>query len=125
MSAYGLFLLLIFALLIAAAVVMFLPVRHSQTKAGAPAGRQPSSPVFRDDDRYWYATFFYYNPDDPDPFVPKRYSLGWTINFGHPMGKLIGALMIAMVLLPVALALFDPGLNSSFGCHPSGCHPLP
>jgi uncharacterized membrane protein len=35
-------------------------------------------------------------------FVPKRYSGGWTVNVGHPLGKLI---MIATLLLGVVLAI--------------------
>src|SRR5712691_1842451 len=44
----------------------------------------------------------YHNPDDPAVFVPKRYSGGWTVNFGHPLGKLV---MIATLLLALVLAI--------------------
>jgi Predicted membrane protein len=50
---------------------------------------RPTSVVFRDDDRYWSGGILYNNPDDPDLFVPKRYGLGWTVNIGHPQGKLV------------------------------------
>ncbi|MGZ3676333.1 MAG: hypothetical protein ACXVCO_18675 [Ktedonobacterales bacterium] len=123
MSAYQLFLLLIFGLLIAVALVLFLPTQRSRRQPGSPADRQRTRPVFRDDDQYWYGGLFYYNPDDPDPLIPKRYVLGWTVNFGHPMGKLFLLIMAGLVLLPVVLAIFFPGLPS-YGCHPSGCHPL-
>ncbi len=125
MSASGFLPFLIFGLLIASALILFLPAPRSWKQRGASADRQPSGPVFRDDDQYWRAGVFYYNPDDPEPFVPKRFGLGWTVNFAHPVGKLILALMVAMTLLPIALALFDPGFSSSFGCHPPGCHPTP
>ncbi len=125
MSAYDLFLLLILGLLIAAALVLFLPAPRSRTQPAPPADHQPIRPIFRDDDQYWYLGVFYYNPDDPDPFIPKRYGIGWTVNFAHPVGRLVLVVMFVMILLPVALALFFPGLNSSFGCHPSGCHLAP
>jgi uncharacterized membrane protein len=120
-----LFLLLIGGLLIALVLVLFLPTQRSRTKARTPADRQRTGAVFRDDDRYWYGDFLYNNPDDPDPFVPKRYGLGWTVNFGHPVGKLV---LIGTLLLPLVLALLGVlfhGLIHSYGCHPSGCHPLP
>lgn len=41
----------------------------------------------------------YYNPNDPSIFVPKRIAgMGWTINFAHPAGKLIGVGIIVLVL---------------------------
>lgn len=44
----------------------------------------------------------YHHPDDPAVFVPKRYSLGYTVNWGHPLGKLF---MIGLVLLALLKAL--------------------
>ena len=121
MNGNHLLLVLIPALLIVGLLVLFLPTRRSRTQSGPSADGQFTDPAYSDDDRYWYG-FFYYNPNDPNPFVPKRYGLGWTINFGHPAGKLIAAVMVAMILLPVALAIFDPGFAAS-GCHPNNCHP--
>ncbi len=120
----GLFVLLIGGLLIAVVLVLFLPTRASRSKAGTPAGRQRTGAVFRDDDRYWYGGFFYNNPDDPAVFVPKRFGLGWTVNFGNPRGKLllIGTLLLPLVLLILNVLLFG---TAPIGCHPSGCHPLP
>jgi uncharacterized membrane protein len=116
--------LLTFGLLIVVALALFLPSLRSRTHTGSTTNQYISGPIDRTDDRYWFAGVFYNNPDDPDPFVPKRFSIGWTVNFGHPLGKLLAALMIFMLLLPVALALFFPGFAAS-GCHPSGCHLLP
>lgn len=83
--SWPLFLLIIAGQLLAIALVLFLPTQHSLTSA-----------VFRDDDRHCSgADFLYNNPDDPAVFVPKRYSSGWTVNFGHSLGKLI---MIATLL---------------------------
>ena len=126
MSAYGLFLISVFGLLIAAALVLFLPLRRSRATTDAPAAYRPIGPIDRSDDRYWLAGVIYNNPDDPEMIVPKRFGLGWTLNLGHPTGKLI---MIAMLLLPIALMILTalvPGLNASNGCHPlTGCHLTP
>jgi uncharacterized membrane protein len=126
MNVSELVLFLIVLLYLTAVVLVFRPTQRSQRKASTPADRPRTGVVFRDDDRYWYGGFFYNNPDDPDPFVPKRYGLGWTVNFGHPVGKLV---LIAMLLLglvlPLVVALLGvlfPGLIHSYGCHPSGCH---
>lgn len=126
MSVSGLLLLLTAGLLIAVALTLFLPLLPARERLGATAERQPTGSIDRSDDRYWFACLFYYNPDDPDPFVPKRFGIGWTINFGHPGGKLIGAAILALLLLPVALAIFAPGLgHAGYGCHPSGCRFTP
>jgi uncharacterized membrane protein len=34
--------------------------------------------------------------------VPKRFGLGWTVNIGHPLGKLV---LTGMLLLPVVVVL--------------------
>jgi uncharacterized membrane protein len=120
----GLFLLLMCGLLIAIVLVLLWHPQRSRTKTSTSADRQITGAVYRDDDRYWSAGFFYNNPDDPAVFVPKRYGLGWTVNFGHPMGKLV---LIGTLLLPLVLAILGvifPGIHSS-GCHPSRCHPFP
>lgn len=123
MSAFELLLVLIFALLLAALLILFLPHPRSLTGARAPAERPLDDAMYHNDDRHWYGGVVYYNPDDPDAVVPKRYGLGWTVNFGHPLGKVFLLIMLGMVLLPVVLAIVAPGLNSTSGCHPtSGCH---
>jgi uncharacterized membrane protein len=120
-----LFLSLMSGLLIVLVLALLWHPQRSRTKANTPADHQPTSVVFRDDDQYWYGGIFYNNPDDPAVFVPKRYGLGWTVNFGNPQSKLF---LIAMLLLPLVIALLGalfPGLIHSYGCHPSGCSPLP
>jgi uncharacterized membrane protein len=56
-----------------------------------------------DDDQYWKGGLFYYNPNDPTLWVPKRFSGGYTINAGHPVGKLI---YIGLVILLLSFLLF-------------------
>src|SRR6266436_2835747 len=96
----GLFVLLMSGLLIAIVLVLFWHPQRSRTKASTRADRQRTDDVFRDDDRYWYGGSFYNNPDDPAVFVPKRFGLGWTLNFGHPQAKLVLIGILLLVLLP-------------------------
>ena len=125
MSTYVLALLLIIGVVIAAALVLFLPLQRDRTASRAPAGSQRPGPIYRDDNRYWLGGIFYNNPDDPDLVVPKRFGLGFTLNLGHPVGLLF---IIGMLLLPILLTIlgaFFPALHMPIGCHPSGCYPLP
>ena len=119
-----LFVLLMCGLLIALVLTLFWHPQRSRTKASTRADGWPTSPIFRDDDRYWPGGIFYNNPDDPAVFVPKRYGLGWTVNFGHPRSKLviIGILLLPLVLLILNVLIFG---TAPIGCHPSGCHPFP
>jgi uncharacterized membrane protein len=116
-------LLLICGILIAVVLVLFLPVPSSRRKARIPTNRPHV--IFRDDDRYRYAGLFYNNPDDPAVFVPRRIGFGWSVNFGHPLGRLfmIGILLIVL-LFGVIVPLLFSGMTP-LGCHPSGCHMLP
>jgi uncharacterized membrane protein len=124
MTVSGLIFLLIWGLLIAVLLVLLWHPQRSRTKTSTSADRGRTDAVFRDDDRYWYAGFFYNNPDDPALFVPKRFGLGWTLNFGHPQAKLvlIGVLVgiLVLSLLPVLVSGTAP-----IGCHSFGCHPSP
>lgn len=60
------------------------------------------------------------NPDEPDALAPKRYGLGWTVNFAHLAGKIFLAVMALLILLPVVLVLFGVQLPPVV-CHPTGC----
>ncbi|HET9980059.1 MAG TPA: DUF5808 domain-containing protein [Ktedonobacterales bacterium] len=124
MSTYNILLILLFVILLAVAVALFLPIGRSRTQPGSDAAHEFTGLESRNDDRNWLAGLIYYNPDDPDLIVPKRLGYGWTINFGHPRGKLFLIVLIALIVLPFVLLIFVPGL-ASYGCHPSGCHLLP
>ena len=123
-----LFLSLMGGLLIALVLVLFWHPQRSRTKASTRADRWPTSTIFRDDDRYWYGGFFYNNPDDPALFVPKRFGLGWTMNFGHPRARLFLITMLLLVLVlvlvpPLVVTLLGAGSIHSSGCHSFGCQP--
>ena len=43
---------------------------------------------------------FYYNPNDVQVVVPKRWGFGFTFNFAHPISWLLGG---GLILVPVFL----------------------
>jgi uncharacterized membrane protein len=55
-------------------------------------------PTNRDDDRYWKGGLIYVNRDDPALLVPRRYGVGWTLNFGNPRSWVVSAVFIAVVV---------------------------
>ncbi len=53
----------------------------------------------------WHAGFIYYDREDPAIFVPKRYGLGYTFNFGHPLAMAMTLAILALPLLAVFFSL--------------------
>lgn len=54
-------------------------------------------------DSYWKAGMFYYNPDDPAIFVSKRVGIGYTMNFANKVSWLVMLGILLMALLPALL----------------------
>ncbi len=94
--------LLVIIVLLSGLAAHYLLERRRRANAGSPSNRQFSGPIYREDDRYWLGGVIYYNPDDPDLLVPKRYGLGLgqTLNFGHPRAKwfILGTLVVILLL---------------------------
>jgi uncharacterized membrane protein len=63
----------------------------------ARLGREPGMPLA--DSRYWRLKVLYVNPADPALFVPARWGVGWTLNFGRP-----AAVVLLAIVLLVGLA---------------------
>lgn len=57
----------------------------------------------RPPDESWNGVF-YSNSDDPSLFVPKRYGIGYTLNFGNPWSWVVLALILIGAVLPLVLA---------------------
>lgn len=105
--------LLALIVLVLVAISWFLPGARNRT---------PPDLNTRDDDRYWLFGALYNNPSDPNWRVPKRYTGGWTLNIGHPVGRLIMLGLVVLVIALATLAALVPGF-STYGCHPgTGCH---
>lgn len=57
----------------------------------------------RDDDRYWRGGLIYINREDPTLLVPRRFGLGWTLNFGDPRAAMLLAGVLALIGLVITL----------------------
>ncbi len=79
------------------AVVIGAVVRgRIQLRPANVRDRQTPRPDAADDDDHWKGGLFYVNRGDPSVLVPRRFGLGWTLNFGRP-----GGVALAVVLLIV------------------------
>lgn len=63
------------------------------------------SPEEAADDRLWLPLGIYNNPEDPRVMVPKRegYGLGTTVNLGSRAGKILVAVFLAVMIIPIVL----------------------
>ena len=53
----------------------------------------------------WHGAF-YYNPNDPSLVVPKRYGIGYTLNFSNPWSWVVMLMIFAAVTVPLVVAAF-------------------
>src|SRR6202047_3096836 len=56
----------------------------------------------RPPDTAWNGSF-YSNPSDPALLVPKRFGIGYTLNFGNPWSWAVLAFVLLMVAVPFIL----------------------
>ena len=61
-------------------------------------GTEGNGKVDRDDDRYWKLGQFYVNKNDPSVFIEKRFGIGWTNNWAHPLSWVF---IIGIIILPL------------------------
>jgi len=47
---------------------------------------------------------FYSNPENPALLVPKRYGVGYTLNFGNPWAWVVMLFILVMIAIPIVFA---------------------
>jgi uncharacterized membrane protein len=98
------FSLLVGAGLAATIVLVVLLFRLGQGGSSGQADPEGMAPVGdRTPDSAWKWGLLYVNSQDPAFLVEKRFGVGYTFNFGHPIAWLI---LAALVGIPIALGLF-------------------
>lgn len=87
-----------------AACVAGLGVSAAYGQGGARLLRRmgASAELLSDDDALWHAGVFYANRDDPAVVVPRRFGVGWAMNWGNPRSWALTALFAAAVVAFVA-----------------------
>ena len=68
-------------------------------------GEEDTGLIHRDDDKYWRGGLFYINREDHALLVPRRFGLGWTLNFGNPRAAMLLAGVVALIGLAITLRL--------------------
>lgn len=63
-------------------------------------GKKDTTRIELDEDKHWKLGQFYVNKDDPSIFVEKRFGIGWTNNWAHPISWI---LVISLIVLPLVI----------------------
>ncbi|CCH20625.1 DUF1648 domain-containing protein [Micromonospora lupini] len=91
-----------------ATTVGVLAVVGTAAYVGGSARREPPAgggdPTrMRDDEAHWRGGLLYVNREDPALLVPKRFGVGWTLNFGRPVAWVVLAVIVAIPVLTTVL----------------------
>jgi uncharacterized membrane protein len=79
---------------------MVVLARHNREPVGTA---RETGLTHRDDDRFWRGGLLYINREDHALMVPRRFGLGWTLNFGNPRAGMLLAGVLALISLVVIL----------------------
>ena len=93
---------LVVVLPILAAVVVAVVILATNNRE-RDDGEQDTGLTHLDDDKYWRGGLFYLNHQDHALLVPRRFGLGWTLNFGNPRAAMLLASLVALISLLITL----------------------
>lgn len=62
--------------------------------------------IDKDDDEHWKLGQFYFNKEDPTIFIEKRFGIGWTNNWAHPLSWILLIGVIVLSVAPILLIIF-------------------
>ena len=77
----------------------------TMVRGAEDAATDGDEPMPYDDDRHWVAGVFYVNHDDPAVMVPKRFGVGWTVNFARPSVIIVSVALIAVCIGSLVFAV--------------------
>ncbi|MBW0013870.1 DUF5808 domain-containing protein [Mycobacterium sp.] len=93
-------LVVVLPILAAVVVAVVVLARNNRVRDD---GEQDTGLTHRDDDKYWRGGLFYINREDHALLVPRRFGLGWTLNFGNPRAAMLLAGVIALIGVLITL----------------------
>ncbi len=85
-------------------IIFYSFIKYGYKKKSKEESPAPFTP--EDEDQYWILGFLYNNPNDPAVMVQKRYGLGWTLNIGNTIGKLLLIILLVFILSSLFLPFF-------------------
>ncbi len=87
----------VFPLVLLAIVLWLIFVGQGGSRGLGPSNAGPAGD--RTDDRYWLGGLLYFNRTDPSFLVERRFGVGYSLNFAHPLAWGLIALIAAIPLV--------------------------
>jgi uncharacterized membrane protein len=87
-------------ILIAVVVAVVVLARNNRER---DADEEGTGLIHRDDDKYWRGGLIYINREDHALLVPRRFGLGWALNFGNPRAAVLLAGVLALIAVTIVL----------------------
>lgn len=95
--------LIIVATLIFVGATIAIPIVYGQSGSRLVKRLEENGDIIADNDEHWKAGIFYWNKDDASLFLPKRFGVGWTMNWARPAAWLIvGGFTLASIAFVTA-----------------------
>ena len=98
--------LIIVTTLVFVGATIAIPIVYGQSGSRLVKRLEENGDIIADNDEHWKAGIFYWNKDDASLFLPKRFGVGWTMNWARPAAWLIvGGFTLASIAF-VAACIF-------------------
>lgn len=98
--------LIMVATLILVGATIAIPIVYGQSGSRLVKRLEENGDIIADNDEHWKAGIFYWNKDDASLILPKRFGVGWTMNWARPAAWLIvGGFTLASIAF-VAACIF-------------------
>ena len=95
--------LIIVATLVFVGAMIAFSVVYGQSGSRLVKRLEESSDIIADNDEHWKAGIFYWNKDDASLILPKRFGVGWTMNWARPAAwVIVGGITLASIAFVAA-----------------------
>ena len=98
--------LIIVATLVFVGATIAFSVVYGQSGSRLVKRLEENGDIIADNDQRWKAGIFYWNKDDASLILPKRFGVGWTMNWARPAAwVIVGGITLASIAFVAACVL--------------------
>ena len=98
--------LIIVATLVFVGAMIAFSVVYGQSGSRLVKRLEENGGIIADNDEHWKAGIFYWNKDDASLILPKRFGVGWTMNWARPAAwAIVGGITLASIAFVAACML--------------------
>ena len=98
--------LIIVATLVFVGATIAFSVVYGQSGSRLVKRLEENGDIIADNDERWKAGIFYWNKDDASLILPKRFGVGWTMNWARPAAwVIVGGITLASIAFVAACVL--------------------